>query len=103
MKMPLRVIARSMMDSIFIRVNNPTLKRKIGKYNLSHMWDRVLFTSPELEVKNQKGPQEGPKAQHYTSVIYSRRYCEVEDFSADLMKPAYRNGESLSQKVSFSV
>ena len=31
-------------ESIFIRVNNPTLNQNIGKYNLSHIWDRVFLT-----------------------------------------------------------
>ena len=29
-------------------VNNPTLNRNIGKYNLNHIWDRVLFNTPGL-------------------------------------------------------
>ena len=28
--------------------NNPTLYQNIGKYNLSHIWDRVLFNTPGL-------------------------------------------------------
>ena len=27
----------------FIRLNNPTLNQNIGKYNLNHIWDRVLL------------------------------------------------------------
>ena len=34
--------ARTIKDSIYIRVNNPTLNQNIGKYNLSHIWDRVI-------------------------------------------------------------
>ena len=30
-------------ESIFIRVNNPTLNQNIGKYNLSHIWDKSPF------------------------------------------------------------
>ena len=33
--------ARIIKESIFIRVNNPTLNQNIGKHNLSHIWDRV--------------------------------------------------------------
>ena len=40
--------ARTIKESIFIRVNNPTLNQNIGKYNLSHIWDRVLFNTPRL-------------------------------------------------------
>ena len=42
--------ARTIKESIFIRVNNPTLKKNIGKYNLSHIWDRVLFNTLGLKL-----------------------------------------------------
>ena len=42
--------ARTIMESIFIRVNNPTLNQNIVKYNLSHIWDRVLFNTPGLKL-----------------------------------------------------
>ena len=35
--------ARTIKESIDIRVNNPTLNQNIGKYNLNHIWDRVLL------------------------------------------------------------
>ena len=38
------------LESIFIRVNNPTLNQNIGKYNLNHIWDRVLFDTPGLKL-----------------------------------------------------
>ena len=34
-------LARTTKESIYIRVNNPTLNRNIGRYNLHHIWDRV--------------------------------------------------------------
>ena len=34
-------IARKIKESIYIRVNNPTLNNNIGKFNLYHIWDRV--------------------------------------------------------------
>ena len=36
-------LARNIKESIYIRVNNPTLNNNIGKFNLSHIWDRVLI------------------------------------------------------------
>ena len=33
------------------RVNNPTLNRNIGKYNLPHIADNLLFSIPELKMK----------------------------------------------------
>ena len=44
-------LARSIKESIFIMVNNPTLNRIIGKFNLPHIWDRVLLNTPSLEIK----------------------------------------------------
>ena len=45
-----QVQARTIKESIFIRVNNPTLNQNIGKHNLSHIWDRVLFNTPGLKL-----------------------------------------------------
>ena len=42
--------ARTIKESIFIRVNNPTLNQNTGKYNLNHLWDRVLFNTPGLKL-----------------------------------------------------
>ena len=39
---------------IYIRVNNPTLNRIIGKYNLNHIWDRVLFNTPGLKLDSSQ-------------------------------------------------
>ena len=44
-------MARTIQEAMFIRVNNPTLNKNIGKYNLPHIWDRILFTIPELKLK----------------------------------------------------
>ena len=43
-------LARNIKESIFIRVNNPTLNRNIGKFNLPHIWDRVLLNTPGLNL-----------------------------------------------------
>ena len=44
-------LARNIKESIFIRVNNPTLNRNIGKFNLPHIRDRVLLKTPGLNLK----------------------------------------------------
>ena len=44
-------IARTIKEAILIRVNNPSLNRNIGKYQLPHIWDEVLVKSPELKFK----------------------------------------------------
>ena len=38
------------------RVNNPTLNQNIGKYNLNHIWDRVLFKTPGLKLGSSQYP-----------------------------------------------
>ena len=43
--------ARIMKESIYIRGNNPTLNRSIDKFNLHHIWDRVLLYTPGLKIK----------------------------------------------------
>ena len=48
--------ARTIKESIYLRVNDPTLNQNIGKYNLNHIWDRVLFNTPGLKLgSSQKG------------------------------------------------
>ena len=44
-------MARIIKEAIYIRFNNPTLNKNTGKYNLPHIWDKVLFLIPELKTK----------------------------------------------------
>ena len=44
-------MARTIREGMLIRVNDPSLNRNIGKYQLSHIWDMVLVKSPELKLK----------------------------------------------------
>ena len=46
-------LARNIKESIFIRVNNPTLNNNVGKFNLSHVWDGVLLNTQGLNLKRQ--------------------------------------------------
>ena len=43
-------MARAVKETMYIRVNNPTLNRNIGKYNLPHIWDGILHSIPELKI-----------------------------------------------------
>ena len=45
--------ARNIKESIYIRVNNPTLNNNIGKFNLPHIWGRVLLNTKGLNLKRQ--------------------------------------------------
>ena len=44
-------LARTIKESIYMRVNGASLKKNIGKYHLSHIWDEILINTPELKLK----------------------------------------------------
>ena len=44
-------LARTIREAMLIRVNDPSLNRNIGKYQLPHIWNEVLVKSPELKLK----------------------------------------------------
>ena len=46
-----QALTRTIKEAMYIRVNNPTLNRNIGKFSLNHIWDRVLNT-PGLKIAN---------------------------------------------------
>ena len=46
-------LARNIKESIYIRVNNTTLNNSIGKFNISHIWDRVLLNTKGLTLNKQ--------------------------------------------------
>ena len=44
-------LIRTIKEALYIRVNNPSLNKNLGKYHLPHIWDAVLCNSPELKLK----------------------------------------------------
>ena len=46
-------LATNIKESILTRVNNPSLNNNIGKFNLPHIWDRVLLNTKGLNLKRQ--------------------------------------------------
>ena len=44
-------LSRLIKESMYIRVNNPSLNKNIGKYHLPHVWDEVLVNTTELTMK----------------------------------------------------
>ena len=44
-------LSRLIKESMFIRVNGPSLNKNIGKYHLPHLWDEVLINNRELKIK----------------------------------------------------
>ena len=56
-------LMRTIKEALYIRVNNPSLNKNIGKYHLPYIWDEVLCNSPELKLK-QIDPMAIPSATH---------------------------------------
>ena len=44
-------IARTIKGSIYIGINNPTLSRNTGKFNVHYIWDRVFLNTSGLKNK----------------------------------------------------
>ena len=44
-------VTRNTKDAMKIRVNYPSLKRNIGKYQLPHIWDQMLQDTPTLQLR----------------------------------------------------
>ena len=44
-------LSRLIKESMFIRVNSPSLNKNIAKYHLPHLWDDVLINNRELKLK----------------------------------------------------
>ena len=44
-------LSRWTKEALFIRVNNPSLNKNIGKYHLPHIWDEVLLNNSEPKLK----------------------------------------------------
>ena len=45
-------LTRAIKEALFIRVNDPSMNRNIGKYHLPHIWDEVLHKTSELKLKH---------------------------------------------------
>ena len=44
-------LMRAIKEALYIRVNNPSLNRNLGKYHLPRIWDEVLFNTSEPKLK----------------------------------------------------
>ena len=42
-------MARAIREAMLIGMNDPSLNRNIGKYQVPPIWDEVLVKSPELK------------------------------------------------------
>ena len=43
-------LKRAIKEAMYIRANDPSLHRNVGKYHLPYIWDEVLFDIPELKI-----------------------------------------------------
>ena len=46
-----QTLLRTIKEAIYIRANNPSLNRNVGKFHLPHILDEVLLNISELELK----------------------------------------------------
>ena len=44
-------LMRTIKEALYIRVNDQSLNRNVGKYHLPHVWDEVLCNTSELKLK----------------------------------------------------
>ena len=47
---------RTIREAMFICMQDPTLNRDLGKYQLPHIWDHLLQASPTLQCKPSSHP-----------------------------------------------
>ena len=47
-------VPRNVKEVMFITVNDPSLNRNIGKYQLPHIWDQILQDTPTLQLSKVK-------------------------------------------------
>ena len=43
-------LKRAIKEALYIKRNNPSLNKNIGKYHLPHIWDEVLVNITELQL-----------------------------------------------------
>ena len=81
-------IARAIKEAIYIRVNNPTLNKNIGKYSLSHIWDKVPYSIQELKISKEQ-------PQHYNICVYMR--LQEINYSNNKIKLEYINNNKMNE------
>ena len=67
-----QALARTKKESIYTRVNNTTLSRNIGKFDLNHIWDIVLLNIPGLKINSSKGYVHMYNSGHVQLILTSR-------------------------------
>ena len=67
-------LARTIKESIYIRVNNPISNSNISKYNVYHIWDRVLLSTPDLKINTLNRHTHRPYISWHTQSIPINRH-----------------------------
>ena len=44
-------LTRNIKEAIYMKVNDPSLNRNLGKFQLPQVWDQVLKDTPSLQLK----------------------------------------------------
>ena len=44
-------LTRNVTEAMYIKVNDPSLNRNLGKFQIPHVWDQVLKNTPSLHLK----------------------------------------------------
>ena len=65
-------LTRTIKESKYLRVNNPTLNRNVGKYYLHHIWDRVLLNTPDHNINDNGHEHSTPISGHVQSIPTNR-------------------------------
>ena len=52
--------SRTIKKAMFICMQDPTINRNLGKYQLPHIWDHLLQVSPILQCKPSSHPTTNP-------------------------------------------
>ena len=64
-------LARDIKESIYIMVNNPNSNNNIGKFNLPHIWDRVLLNTPGFNLKRHSQTNGDVNNNNYSNTLLS--------------------------------
>ena len=81
-------------ESIHVKkINNHSLNRNMEKYNVPHVWDRVLFNTQNSRSRTNKNI----KCTTYQCHL-QQEVLQITTFSINLMKPFWLHGENLSYK-----
>ena len=70
--------------------NNPTLNRNIGKFNLHHIWDRVLLNTHGLKIKGHVKAIEHAQSTQPNTLTPLNQPNTLMEFFTDSMEHAQR-------------